>query len=110
MSALNLTVRFLCELAALAAVGWWGWTVTPVLGVVLVLAVAGVWGAWIAPKARRRLADPLRFAVELAIFTVATACFAAVGRPIVAAVFAVAAAATAILVRKWPEAAAFARR
>ena len=34
MSALNLALRFACELAALAAVGWCGWRINPVLGVV----------------------------------------------------------------------------
>ncbi len=103
MKATNLTLRFACELAALAAVGWWGWTVTPALGVALPLVVAVVWGAWIAPKARRRLADPARLAVELVIFATATGCFVAVDEPVVAVVFAAVAVVTALLVRKWPE-------
>jgi hypothetical protein len=61
------------------------------------------WGAFVAPKASRRLPDPLRFACELVIFAAATAAFAAVGQPVVAIVFALAAAATAALVRRWPE-------
>ncbi len=100
MKALSLTVRFACELAALVAVGWWGWTVTPVLGVALPLLVAVVWGAWIAPKARRRLADPVRLVLELLIFAGATASFAAVGQWVVAIVFAVAAVGTAIPYRE----------
>ena len=103
MKAANLTLRFACELAALVAVAWWGWTVSPVLGIVLPLAVAVVWGAWIAPKARRRLPDPLRLAIELVIFAAATSCFAAVDQSVLAVVFAVAATVTALLVRKWPE-------
>jgi hypothetical protein len=50
-----------------------GWTVTPLLGIVLPIVVALVWGAWIAPRARRRLPDPGRLALELVIFAVATA-------------------------------------
>jgi Protein of unknown function (DUF2568) len=100
VKALSLTVRFACELASLAAVGWWGWTVTPALGVALPVLVAVVWGAWIAPKARRRLADPLRLALELAIFAGATASFVAVGQWVVGFVFAVAAVATAIPYRE----------
>lgn len=103
MKAANLVLRIACELAALVAVGWWGWTVNFVLVVVLPLAVAVVWGAWIAPRARRRLADPARIGVEVVIFAAATACFAAVGQPGVAAVFAAVALLTALLVRKWPE-------
>src|SRR5260221_13884616 len=103
MKNANLALRFACELAALVAVGWWGWTVSPALGIVLPLAVAAVWGAWIAPKARRRLPDPLRLAIELVIFAVATASYAAVDQTVTAGVFAIAATVTALLVRKWPE-------
>jgi hypothetical protein len=103
VKASNLALRFACELAALVAVGWWGWTVNAVLVVVLPVAVAIVWGAWIAPRARRRLPDPARLAIELVIFAAATACFAAVGQPAVAIIFAAAALVTALLVRKWPE-------
>jgi hypothetical protein len=100
VKALSLTVRFACELAALVAVGWWGWTVTPVLGVALPLLVAVVWGAWIAPKARRRLADPVRLVLELVIFAGATASFVAVGQWVVGILFAVAAVGTAIPYRE----------
>jgi membrane protein implicated in regulation of membrane protease activity len=99
----SLGVRFACELAALVAVGWWGWTVSAVLVVVLPLLVAVVWGAFVAPRARRRVPDPARLALEVVIFAAATACFLAVGQQLVAVVFAVAAVVTALLVRKWPE-------
>jgi len=100
MSAVNLTLRFVCELAAIGALVWWGW---PVLGVVLGLAVIAVWAVAVAPKSRRRLPDPSRFAIELVIFGCATAAFAGVGHPVLAVVFAVAAVVTAGLVRVWPE-------
>jgi MFS-type transporter involved in bile tolerance (Atg22 family) len=100
VKGLSLAVRFGCELAALFAVGWWGWTVTPVLGIALPIVVASVWGAWIAPRARRRLPDPARLALELVIFAAATACFVAVGQPVVAVVFAVAAGVTALPYRE----------
>ena len=103
MKDANLALRFACEVAALVAVGWWGWTVFWMLGIVLPLVVAAVWGSFIAPKARRRLPDPARLGVEAVIFTAATACFAGVGQPVAAAVFAAAAVVTALLVRKWPE-------
>ena len=101
--SVGLALRFLCELAALVAVGWWGWTVSPVLVVVLPVVVAATWGAFIAPRARRRLPDPWRLALEVVVFAAASACFLDVGQLLVAVVFAVAAAVTALLVRKWPE-------
>jgi predicted histidine transporter YuiF (NhaC family) len=92
-------VRFACEIAAVVAVVWWGW---PVLGIVLGVAVIAVWGAWVAPKAKRRLPDPLRLLVELAIFALATVGFAEVGQTALAIVFAVAATTTAGLSRRYP--------
>ena len=96
MTALALTLRFACEIALVVAVVWWGW---PVAGIVLGLGVIAVWGAFVAPKARRRLRDPLRLIVELALFACATAAYAAVAGAAVAAIFAVLAVATALPAR-----------
>ena len=103
MSAANLTVRFACELAVLAAVGWWGWQQSRVLGFLLPVLVAIGWGVAIAPKARRRLRDPARFALELIVFAAATAALVSVGHAAAAAIFAVAAVLSGALVRVWPE-------
>jgi hypothetical protein len=92
-------VRFACEIAAVVAVVWWGW---PVLGIVLGIAVILVWGAWVAPKAKRRLPDPLRLLVELGIFTLATVAFAEAGQTAVAVAFAAASVLTAGLSRRFP--------
>jgi hypothetical protein len=92
-------VRFACEIAAVVAVVWWGW---PVLGIVLGIAVILVWGAWVAPKAKRRLPDPLRLLVELGIFALATVAFAEAGQTAVAVVFAAASVLTAGLSRRFP--------
>jgi hypothetical protein len=100
VSTLNLAVRFACELAAVVAVVWWGW---PWLGIVLGAALVAFWGAFMGPRSARRLRDPLRLVVELAIFAGATAAYVAVGPRLVAIVFAVAALVTALLVRRWPE-------
>ena len=97
MKSLGLAVRFLCEIAAVVAIVWWGWFWP---GVVEGAAVIVVWGAWVAPKAPRRLPDPLRLAVELAIFTVATFGYAHVGQEVLALVFVCAAAATALASRR----------
>jgi hypothetical protein len=96
MKTLVLGVRFACELAAVAGVVWWGW---PWLGIVGGAAVVVIWGAWVAPKARRRLADPVRLVIELAIFAGATAGFISVGQTGVGIVFAVAAVGTAFATR-----------
>jgi hypothetical protein len=99
MSWLIHGVRFGCEIAAVVAVVWWGW---PVLGIVAGAVVIAVWGALVAPKARRRLRDPLRLVVELAIFGLATLAFAEVGQTVIAIVFAVAAVVSAGVSRRYP--------
>jgi hypothetical protein len=73
-----------------------------VLGILLGIAVIAVWAAWVAPKAQRRLADPMRLIVELGIFALATVAFAEVGQIVLAIVFAVAAAVSAGLSRRVP--------
>lgn len=97
MKSLALAVRFLCEIAAVVAIVWWGWFW---LGILEGAAVIVVWGIWVAPRARQRLPDPLRLAVELAIFTVATLGYAHVGEKVLALVFVCAAAATALASRR----------
>jgi hypothetical protein len=100
MKALNLTVRFACEIAALVAFVWWGW---PLVGWVVALAVAVIWGLVVAPKATHRLPDPSRLLVELVIFASATVAFYETAGTAVAAVFGVLAVVSAGLVRLWPE-------
>ena len=97
MSWLVHGVRFGCEIAAVVAVVWWGW---PVAGIIAGAVVIAVWGAWVAPKAKRRLPDPVRLLVELTIFALATVAFVEVGQTVVAVVFAVASVVTADLSRR----------
>lgn len=70
------SLRFLAEMAALAALGYAAWTLAAGTSVGLaVVAVAAApllaalaWGRWVAPRARHRLADPARLAVEVVVF------------------------------------------
>jgi Protein of unknown function (DUF2568) len=65
--------------------------------------VVAVWGAFVAPRARRRLPDPARFAVEVVIFAAAAGALVALDQVVLAVVYAVVAVVTAALVRVWPE-------
>jgi len=91
LRGLGLGIRFACELAAVAAVVWWGW---PWAGIAGGVAVIAVWGTFIGPKARRRLPDPQRLALELVIFASAAVGYWSVGQPVAAVVFAAAAVVT----------------
>lgn len=74
MRGLVLATRFLLEVVLVAALAAWGWSAGggggagALLAVVVSLAAAGAWGAWVGPKSPRRLPDPGRLAVELALF------------------------------------------
>jgi uncharacterized protein DUF2568 len=107
IGAANLALRFVCELAALIALAWWGFSLGNVggvlVGLVVAVAAAGLWGAFIAPRARRRLADPARFLLELVVFGAATAALFALDHAVLAVVFAICAVVTAALTRVWPE-------
>ena len=81
----NLALRFLLELAAVGAGVYWGLVTGPGLFGALALALLGgglivaVWGAFLAPRAARRLPEPWRFGLELAVFGAAGAALAAAG-------------------------------
>ena len=96
-----LTVRFACELAALAILAWWGArTAGAPLAIAAPLAAALLWGAWVAPKASRRLRDPLRFAAESVVWAGSTAALVALGHAVLAAGFAAISLVTAVLARR----------
>jgi hypothetical protein len=110
MRALNLGIRFLCELGLLAGLAAWGaLAVSPVVGRVVLavlapLLAAAAWGRWVAPKSPQRLADPARWAVELVLFGAAAAGLTAVGHPRWAVALAVPAVLTGAGSRIWGDA------
>jgi hypothetical protein len=104
-TTLVLGLRFVTELALVAGAAWAASTrpgnvlVAVAAGILAALAVAAVWGIAIAPNSRRRLADLLRLAVEIALFVAVAAGLAAVDHVPAAVVLAVAGSATAVAVR-----------
>lgn len=75
-------VRFASELAALVGAGVAGAAAGPVGAVAAAVAFAVVWGVAIAPKSDRRLPDPGRLAVEVALFLAVGAGLVARGHPV----------------------------
>ena len=105
----NLTVRFLLELLLLAALAWWGFTLdAPIVvrilaGLAAAAGAAVVWGLWIAPRARSRLRDPLRFGIETVLWIAGAGAVAAVAGTAWGVGFLVLALVTSALARVWPE-------
>ena len=91
MRAANDGLRFTLELCALAAVAYWGWSEHGgvwrwLLVAAAPLVVALLWGNTIAPKAKRRVGDPWRLAVELLVFGGAVAALVDADQPVLAIV------------------------
>jgi hypothetical protein len=109
IKAANLALRFVLELCAFAALAYWGArtgtsTVAKVaLGVGAPLLAVVAWGLFVAPRARIKVSEPTRLAVEVLVFGAAVAGLAATGRTTLALVLAVAVAVNSTLVRVWSE-------
>ena len=95
VKSLNLALRFLLELAALGALGYWGFWVAEngalkvLLAVGLVTVAAVIWGMFVSPKARYRLPEWGRLALEVVLFGSAVLALNATGNPTLAAILAV---------------------
>lgn len=107
MRAANLGVRFLLELCLLAALAVVGWrlgdpaVLKVALAVLLPAVAASLWGLWVAPRAKSRLADPARFAVEASLFASSSAGLALVGHPLLGGLLAAAYAVNVALGFAW---------
>ncbi len=98
MKALE-AVRFLLELCLVAALVVVGAAVGWFLAVLLPVALVVAWGWLIAPKSTRRLPDPQRLVLEIAIFIFTGIALAISGYPIPAILLAVASIVVAAPVR-----------
>ncbi len=93
-------VRFCTELALLAGAFCAARELSVVLGLLAMVAVAVVWGVLVAPKAGRRLDDPSRLGLEVALFGLAGVGLAAAGYPAAGTALSVIGVATALAVRR----------
>ena len=69
------------------------------MGLVLPVSAAGAWGTFVSPKRRVRRGEPLRYAIELAVFVGGALSFWAVGQHVRAVVFTVGALGSGALDR-----------
>ncbi|UJF34032.1 YrdB family protein [Paenibacillus hexagrammi] len=103
----NLGLRFLLELCILASLGYWGFTTSKgillkiALGLGAPLAAAVLWGMFVAPKATFAVSDPLRFIIELIIFSSAFAALSFSGHIRLTLAFAIIAIVNRILMALW---------
>lgn len=102
-----LAVLFLLELSVLAAFGYWGFTLNKallvriVLGIGTPLLVAILWGAFVAPKASFPVNVPLRFILQLLVFSSAATALHAAGQTRLAVIFMVTAVIVLALVYRF---------
>jgi hypothetical protein len=91
----NLALRFLLEIASLIAIGYWGFyrgqnlLQDILLGIGLPFVMAVIWGMFVSPKARMRLPEIGRLAIELLVFGGGVLALFGVGRPTLATILAV---------------------
>lgn len=98
IESLNLSVRFLLELAALGAIAWWGFrTGGAPLGIGAPLVVATFWGLVLSPKADVDLPAVATIALQLAVLAAASAALVGVQRAGLAAALAAVAVANGVL-------------
>jgi Protein of unknown function (DUF2568) len=103
LGAANHTLAFDVELAALAGLALLGWSLDAPLAVRIVAAAAFpvvlgvVWGTWLAPKARRPLTGAAHVGLKVLVLGVCVVALAVAGRPLLAAVLAVAVAVNLVL-------------
>ena len=107
MRSLNLGFRFILELVVLASMLLWGFSssdnllIQLVLGIGAAAAVIAVWGTFVAPKAARRLEDPMRVALEVVVFGAGALALIASGYLIAGVLLAVTAAISIALMFAW---------
>lgn len=96
----NLAVRFALELCLLGVAAWWGAARGGVsLAVAAPLVVAAAWGAFVSPKARVRLGEAGRAAVEAALFLGGTLALVDLGHPALGVALGAAALVSGVLER-----------
>ena len=94
ITAANLTLRFMLELAAIGALGYWGFRsgsgplAKAALGLGAPALAMLVWGAFVAPKATVAVAEPVRLLISLAVFGAAALALFATRQDAVVWVFA----------------------
>jgi hypothetical protein len=107
LRSLNLVFRFLLELIVLVALFWWGISLSGELLVQVVFGLGApaiamtVWGLFVAPKATRRLSDPMRVALEVVVFGAGVLAFLATGNVVLGVLLGAAAAISLALMFLW---------
>lgn len=103
----NLAARLALELCALVAISYWGFhldrpmALRIVAGIGAPLAAAVIWALFASPNTHVPVAGPVKLAVQLVVFGVATGTLIRVGKTNLAVLFACVAAANATLIALW---------
>jgi len=109
LRVVNLTVRFLLELAALGAFGYWAATIEArdgiriALAIVVPLAVAVFWGLFVSPKARFSTGRIGQVGLGLIVFLAAAVALGARGHSALGVTFASIAVVSSALLYVLPQ-------
>lgn len=104
MAGANLVVRFGLELCLLGVAAWWGAERGGVpLAVAAPVLVAVAWGLFVSPKARVRVGEAGRAAVEAALFAGGALAVVDLGHAALGAAFALGALVSGVLERVLPQ-------
>ncbi len=93
MAILNLTLRFVLELAGVAAFGIWGLSVSAdprvnlVVAGIVVAAVIAAWALVVAPKTRNGLSQSQKDVIGTGILVLAAVALIAAGQPVAGVAF-----------------------
>ena len=103
MQLINLTGRFLLELAAIGAVGLWGYQAVDPMPVRIVVAIGAAtalvvfWAVVVAPKADNAIPADIRMLIGSVVLLLAAGALAIAGQPTLGLVFAAAVIVNTVL-------------
>lgn len=87
MNIANSILAFALEIWLLLAVGLAAWRFHIFAFIIALGAVLAIWSRWLAPRAKRRLAQPRRVLLKMLLFVIGAVCLWTTGHHAAALIF-----------------------